>query len=189
MWVDVNEKLGRLKEGFNKGVYKYASKVKFDPGLVNSVENSYGFAAATRLKTLKDNFSRLEQVSMSTRTIEKKKIKAREEMNTDKYGLKQIRGEAYLKERFSSKNKIAENLHRRTTSNLFRLTTIDKFDKNNRSLDIDKKSNHSRYNSLDNFHQMRRTLDHFHNAISINDLSKSGTFVGQNYTQQAGTVY
>lgn len=44
------------------------------------METSYGYAGNSKLKTLKDNFSRLEQVSMSTRMIEKKKIKAREDL-------------------------------------------------------------------------------------------------------------
>lgn len=34
MWVDVNEKLGALKEGFHKGVFNYSSNVEFDPKLV-----------------------------------------------------------------------------------------------------------------------------------------------------------
>jgi hypothetical protein len=125
MWVDVNEPLGRMVEGFKNGVYKYSSKIDFDPDLVENLENAYGFAAKSRIKTLKDNFTRLEQVSMSTRTLEKKKIKAREDIEIDKYGLKNVKGlENYLEnKKYNPKSKVAETLHRRTSSNLFRLTT------------------------------------------------------------------
>ena len=170
MWVDINEEIGKMSEGFNRGVYKYSSKIEFDPKLVSSIENSYGYTAGNKLKSLKDTFSRLEQVSMSTRTIEKKKLQARENLDKDKYGLKSIKGEAYVRNRDTRKNKIVENLHRRTQSNIFRLTTTDKvFDRGDTSLDFGARM---RNRSVKSLKQARKRGNFFENNVSINDFSK-----------------
>ncbi len=82
-YVDLNDKLGEVKEGFHRGILQYTSEINFDPKLIKNIISEYGAQSDFRLKTLKDNFTRLEQVIFAPRTIEKKMQKTRESMDAD----------------------------------------------------------------------------------------------------------
>jgi hypothetical protein len=62
---------------------------------------------------------------MSLRTVEKIKGRERDNNECDRFGLGRTRGEEFLRKEKSKESQLRDNLHRRTQSNIFRLTTLD----------------------------------------------------------------